>query len=369
MNQSNGHIHAFDHLRLIAAFSVIFMHAAAGPLRQSVNFNWELLNICTSFAFTAVPLFLMMSGYLLLSSEKTADVSLLLKKRLPRLVIPLIGWTVVAAIWSLYHQNQLTLAAFLELMVTAIREPVAVHFWYMYTLIALYALSPILHGGLHALDRKGNRYVLALIGLVTLKVMLTAILPDSLDKFVALDLLTKLQLFSGHLCTFVLGYYLGSLKKEFPNWLLLSAAAVLLAIICFGTHVLTVRAGTYDQTFQGQNAGFEVALAACIFLLFKQNCSKASKFFRAVPVIPLSLSIYLMHNILLSMFYSLGLTPSTFFNTLGITLIDLIVCFVVMKTVATVKPLCYLATGMTYADACQSCNWVYTYRKLKARRM
>lgn len=369
MNQSNGHIHAFDHLRLIAAFSVIFMHAAAGPLRQSVNFNWELLNICTSFAFTAVPLFLMMSGYLLLSSEKTADVSLLLKKRLPRLVIPLIGWTVVAAIWSLYHQNQLTLAAFLELMVTAIREPVAVHFWYMYTLIALYALSPILYGGLHALDRKGNRYVLALIGLVTLKVMLTAILPDSLDKFVALDLLTKLQLFSGHLCTFVLGYYLGSLKKEFPNWLLLSAAAVLLAIICFGTHVLTVRAGTYDQTFQGQNAGFEVALAACIFLLFKQNCSKASKFFRAVPVIPLSLSIYLMHNILLSMFYSLGLTPSTFFNTLGITLIDLIVCFVVMKTVATVKPLCYLATGMTYADACQSCNWVYTYRKLKAWRM
>ena len=75
-----------------------------------------------------------------------------------------------------------------------------------------------------------------------------------------------------------------------------------------------------------------------------------------------------MHNILLSMFYSVGLTPSTFFNTLGIALLVFVVCFVVMKTVATIKPLCYLATGMTYADACRSCNWVYTYHKLKSRR-
>lgn len=27
--------------------------------------------------------------------------------------------------------------------------------------------------------------------------------------------------------------------------------------------------------------------------------------------------------------------------------------------------LCYLATGKTYAEACRSCNWVYTFRRLR----
>lgn len=367
MNTEDGHIHYFDALRFLASFSVIYMHTAAGPLRQSFSLDWEWMNLCTSFAFTAVPLFLMMSGYLLLSGKKTSDISILLKKRLPRLVIPLIGWTVVAALWNLYSQNMLTLQAFFDLMIQAISGPITVHFWYMYTLIALYALSPILYGGLHALDRKGHIYVLILIALITLKVMITAVLPDSLDKYVALDLLTKLQLFGGHLCTFVLGYYLGKLRKKIPNWVLVGLMVVLLTIIVLGTRTLSFSNGGYTQTFQNQSAGFEVVLAACIFLFFKQNISKPSKFFQAVPIVPLSFSIYLMHNILLSILHSIGMNPPTFLGTLGMAVLNFLICFVVLKTVATIKPLCYLATGMTYSDACQSCNWIYTYHRLKGQ--
>ena len=61
----------FDGLRIFAALCVIFMHTAAGPLRAGVNTDWHLLNVCTSLAFTAVPLFFMMSGYLLMTSRKT----------------------------------------------------------------------------------------------------------------------------------------------------------------------------------------------------------------------------------------------------------------------------------------------------------
>lgn len=60
------------------------MHTAAGPLRAGINTGWHLLNVCTSLAFTAVPLFFMMSGYLLMTSRKTADISVLLRHRLPR---------------------------------------------------------------------------------------------------------------------------------------------------------------------------------------------------------------------------------------------------------------------------------------------
>lgn len=88
MNE-RAHVEYFDWLRIIAALSVIFMHTAAGPLRAGINTGWHLLNVCTSLAFTAVPLFFMMSGYLLMTSRKTADISVLLRHRLPRLVVPL----------------------------------------------------------------------------------------------------------------------------------------------------------------------------------------------------------------------------------------------------------------------------------------
>ena len=38
-----------------------------------------------------------------------------------------------------------------------------------------------------------------------------------------------------------------------------------------------------------------------------------------------------------------------------------------MKTVATIKPLCYLLTGISYKTACETCNWIYTYNKIKKK--
>ena len=57
MPNKREHIFYFDYLRIIAALSVIYMHVAAVPLREEINIQWQMMNVCTSFAFTAVPLF------------------------------------------------------------------------------------------------------------------------------------------------------------------------------------------------------------------------------------------------------------------------------------------------------------------------
>lgn len=296
------HVDYFDGLRIFAALCVIFMHTAAGPLRAGVNTDWHLLNVCTSLAFTAVPLFFMMSGYLLMTSRKTADISVLLRHRLPRLVVPLAGWTVVAVLWQMFLAHTLTPGAIWAQLVTALHGPVMVHFWYLYTLIALYALSPILYGGIQVLGKSGRVYLFVL------------------------------------------------------------------AVISVGTWVRTVRTGEFNQSFQNQSAGFEIVLASCIFLLCKQTCNRPPRaWVKAVtgPVVALSMAIYLMHNIFLSMLFSVGVSVHSFGSTVGVTLLAFAACFVVTKTVATIRPLCYLATGKTYAEACRSCNWVYTFRRLR----
>lgn len=268
------HVDYFDGLRIFAALCVIFMHTAAGPLRAGVNTDWHLLNVCTSLAFTAVPLFFMMSGYLLMTSRKTADISVLLRHRLPRLVVPLAGWTVVAVLWQALLGHTLTPGAIWARLVAALHGPAMIHFWYLYTLIALYALSPILYGGIQALGKSGRVYLFVLIAAVSVHTILTTVLPDGAAQYVDLDIFDKLKIFGGSMATFVLGYLLGSYEKEIPNWLLALGAVVLLAVISVGTWVRTVRTGEFNQSFQNQSAGFEIVLASCIFLLCKQTCNR-----------------------------------------------------------------------------------------------
>ena len=111
------HIYYFDYLRIFAFVSVIFMHTAAMPLRAGINGNWYVTNVVTCLAFTAVPLFFMMSGFLLMTSKKTEDVSIMIKNRLPRLIVPLVFWTTVAVIWLLLANDQLTIKEFLKSMI------------------------------------------------------------------------------------------------------------------------------------------------------------------------------------------------------------------------------------------------------------
>lgn len=356
------HVYYFDYLRLISALGVVYMHVASGPLRGELGRGWHAMNIITSLAFTAVPLFIMMSGYLILSSEKTADISFLLKKRLPRLVIPLAGWTVVAVIWRLSVNDSFSLRGLYDGLLSALAEPAWTHLWYMYTLIALYVISPFVYGALHSLDRKGHIFVLSLIGLISLRTILEIFLPDFLLPYLNVDILNKLTVWNSTLATFVLGYYLGRFRQRIPNKVLVPTAAAVLAVIAVGTYLLTAADGSFNQTFQSQYSGFEIILAACIFLIFKQSFNRSSRLLRAVPIIPLSLSIYLMHNILLSMM-SRSIPIVTFWDTVWVTLLNFVICFVAMKTAATVRPLCYIATGMTYRTACETCNWVYTYRR------
>ena len=110
-----------------------------------------------------------------------------------------------------------------------------------------------------------------------------------------------------------------------------------------------------------------VTLAGCIFLLCKQTLNRPSRVLRAVPVIPLSLGIYFVHNILLSVMGHYWFDFVTFKDTVVMTALNFVLSYLIIKTLATVRPLCFAATGMSWRDACASCNWVYTFRRLRGK--
>lgn len=361
------HIYYFDYLRIFAAIGVVFMHTAANALRTTLSFNWHFTNILTSLSFTAVPLFFMMSGYLLLTNKKTMDFKNLIKKRIPHLILPLIAWTGLVAFKSSFYDNTLHGKMLITSLFKSLNTPIMPHFWFMYTLIAIYLISPLLYGGIKSIDSTGKKMVFISIVIINVYVMINAFLPQNLKQFTTIDLFNKLSFFSGHLLTFILGYYLGSCKKKIPNYILIVSSILMLSVISYGTYKLTVKTGSFNQTFQNQSGGFEVLLASCIFMLFKQNLDRTTKYFKYIssPFVALSFSIYFLHNILLGIFCRFGINPFNFNGVVKVTILDIILCIIILKTIATIKPLCYFVIGIDYSTACKKCNWIYTYNWLK----
>ena len=358
------HIYYFDYLRVFAFMSVIFMHTAAMPLRAGIGGNWYVTNVVTCLAFTAVPLFFMMSGYLLMTSKKTEDALIMLKNRLPRLIVPLVFWTIMAITWLLSANHQFTIKEFLKSMISATSQPAMVHMWYMYTLIAIYIISPFLYAGLHNMKRSGHILLFSILVIVSLQYMIRIVVPEPFNRLFMWDIVDKMQFFGGHLCTFFLGYYLGTSKKKVSNKLLIILAVFSLTIISVGTWFLTIQSGEFDQTFQVQSQGYEILLASSIFLLAKQNLNKTKKWIEHLvkPLAGLSLPVYLCHNIILSILGFYGIEGSSFIKIVMVTCLTALISFLFAKTTASIKPVCFLVNGVTYKNACENLNWQYTFR-------
>lgn len=357
------HIYYFDWLRVVAMFGVIAIHAVGYMSKIEIGVEWGLVNLVLTFVYTSVPLFLMISGYLAFSDERTADVSVVVKKRIPKVLLPLIGWSLVAIVLNCLLVDNLTVSSVLDGIKGALSYRAWPHLWYLYTLLAITVISPIIYNGIKHLNRSGHIFVLVLIAIVSLRSILCALLPSSVDEWLNIDIINKLELFSGHLCTFILGYYLGAMEKKIPNWILWVAFVVVFGIVFGGAFITYWKNGAVDGGFRDQSAGFEILLAAIVFLLFKQSVAKPSKILKSIPVVPLSFGIYLCHDIVLA-FLRRWFPMESFVGSIVWVVMTFVVSYILMKTVATIKPICYIATGMTYKQACDSCNWVYTFRKL-----
>ena len=92
-----------NNAKIIAAFAVIMLHISSYFLYNSyLDFNWWTANLFDSSARWCVPVFVMISGYLLLSPEKNYTTLDFYKKRINRIIIPLIFWTVFFLAWTIF---------------------------------------------------------------------------------------------------------------------------------------------------------------------------------------------------------------------------------------------------------------------------
>jgi len=92
-----------DILRIISIFAVVVLHVSA-PFVVNIHTNgietWWVGNIMDSSTRWCVPILIMISGKLMLGNEKEIELRDFLKKRLLKVLIPLLAWSFIYMVWS-----------------------------------------------------------------------------------------------------------------------------------------------------------------------------------------------------------------------------------------------------------------------------
>ena len=192
----------FDNLRVIAVIGVIGIHvSSAGNGVTDSNYNFWVSNFFNSLSRFGVPVFVMLSGALLLPKEE--PIGEFLKKRLLRILFPFIFWSFAYITNSLINDYNKGVNLNFEYIIRQIfihfRDGSTPHFWYIYMIIGLYLFIPIIGKWIRNSSEKDILYFLVIWFIVLLlnQPYISKIKP-SLD----------FSYYSGYLGYLVLGHYL-----------------------------------------------------------------------------------------------------------------------------------------------------------------
>ena len=96
-SDTNENLEYLDILRVMAIFGVVFTHVASSILfsaKPLTSVAWWVGNVSVSASRWCVPAFVMISGALHLDPSRNMPVLSFWKKRMNRILVPLVFWTV-----------------------------------------------------------------------------------------------------------------------------------------------------------------------------------------------------------------------------------------------------------------------------------
>lgn len=174
MNTNRSYSYAADIMRATAGIAVVTIHIVTEFVNYPAIFmtpSWWFANSIDSSIRAAVPIFIMLSGYLLLDTSRTYSLIEFIKKRVLRIGIPLVFWPILYYVWKLFSTTtEFTLVRFLNDFVSL---SMYYHLYFLYVIAGLYLITPLLRSYLHSATRDVQTYILVLTGVFSLLLTLS----------------------------------------------------------------------------------------------------------------------------------------------------------------------------------------------------
>ena len=170
---NKGRIAYIEAIRCIALFFVVLAHVVAIPVQKwsgETGVEYGLYVICYAIGNFGVPLFLMITGTLLLQRDKNITLDKLFHKMLPRILVPLVVWGFIFACLEIYFEtHSINFSMIPDAVLRVLNKESWGHLWYLYMLIGVYLFLPVLKVMANNLSEKFHLYlciVLFILGYV-----------------------------------------------------------------------------------------------------------------------------------------------------------------------------------------------------------
>jgi surface polysaccharide O-acyltransferase-like enzyme len=170
---------------------------------------WWTATIYKFLALSCVPLFVMLSGALLLQPSKVKEpITVFLRKRAKRIGLAFAFWSAVYIAWGFFvNQIPVTFYNVIEGTVKSLLTGPWYHFWFLYLIVGLYLITPILRAVVAYRDQNLLRY------LILLWFVGVAVVP-LLQLLTGYSLNNTVFVFGGWIGYFVLGTYLQKIRAR-----------------------------------------------------------------------------------------------------------------------------------------------------------
>ncbi len=322
-------IYYIEVLRAMAAIGVVIIHVAGNDWYDNIGTgDWIVRTVWLGLAKFCVPVFFMISGALFLDSRRKLGIRRLFCRNILRLAVFLLVWSFV---YQCYHLTvEETPKSVLWVLSSAVsnmaRGDTQVHLWFLYTMIGIYLVSPVIKVFTDHCTKRQLQYAL-LIWFVFCPVYSALSQVPALAPYAVNGVKLELAGAGSNLGYFLLGHYLhryGLSKKGQHGAYLLGLAGMAASV---GLTVwLSVRQGNCQEAFFGYSFPGIVFWSAAVYLFVKEKAESWQGIRKPAQQIGrYSLGIYGCHMLVLFFLWRMGINSLLFPSALSVPVLAAVI--------------------------------------------
>lgn len=328
-----------EYLRVICAIAVVLDHIAIAAIHifadDATVFEKCAYNGIQHWSHFAVPVFLMISGFLLLNPNKPIDYKKSISKYAKRMIIVLLVIGTAFAYMELFFKNRsFAIYDIGEAIYNVLIGKTWDHMWYLYVLIGIYLVLPVLRSIFQSLPNNIiDTFLLILF-------IFSSVLP-TINAMTGFSLGIQIPITSIYLFYFLIGRRLATLDKTMVTRIGSSHVCIICLMlfpILFAW--LENAKGLYQfAPLSGYASPFVVALSLAIFLFAKDKNNVLTNIYNRggyllKHISDNSFGIYIFHMLWVNILYKIVKFNPLDYNV--IVLIPIVLLVLIVSDVTTI---------------------------------